>query len=346
MTDITTYVFDPTATDDESIGTTHRYARAINDSASVLNDICNSASSGYCCLAAVDMVPSGDELASAKDQMQQAAASIGVIPGNSHPDLTFIWQRLPSGLAGFVVPPESRGAVVINTARLKKSPAQFQTVDWPLQELVIRSALQDDQSVILTCADSNQTVSPLPAASSELPALAPGYPGNERRWMSQFLSQLSPQKFFNADGDDCENEAILSGLLQLNDYLDDSHNHSQSIQGQGTDVNGDYWHGIMHRREPDYGNAGYWFRRVGTHPCFAHLPAIATQALNECSSSDSDHWSSQLAGPSGWDAGRFIDLCETAEQSSDDELTTAAQRIQWAEMLLLLEHSYRQAAGL
>src|SRR5205085_9106705 len=57
--------------------------------------------------------------------------------------------------------------------------------------------------------------------------------------------------------------ALQAGILQIGDHLTPSHEHSQSIEGQGKRQAGDYWHAINHRREPDYGNAKYWFRHVG-----------------------------------------------------------------------------------
>ena len=64
---------------------------------------------------------------------------------------------------------------------------------------------------------------------------------------------------------------VESGLLLLWDFLDESHEISQTMEGMGSPRTADYWHGIMHRREPDAGNASYWFRRVGPHPAFDHL---------------------------------------------------------------------------
>ena len=55
-------------------------------------------------------------------------------------------------------------------------------------------------------------------------------------------------------------EAALSGLYLYFCAYDQSHSISQDISS----VEGSFWHGIMHRQEPDPGNAGYWFRRVGT----------------------------------------------------------------------------------
>lgn len=59
----------------------------------------------------------------------------------------------------------------------------------------------------------------------------------------------------------------LAGLWLLAGDLDASHEYSQAIE----DRDGSFWHGIMHRREGDFGNAKYWFRRVGDHPVMRQL---------------------------------------------------------------------------
>ncbi len=51
--------------------------------------------------------------------------------------------------------------------------------------------------------------------------------------------------------------AIAAGLLLYTDDLDESHKVSQCLS---TEL-GALWHGIMHRREADFSNAGYWFRQ-------------------------------------------------------------------------------------
>jgi hypothetical protein len=56
--------------------------------------------------------------------------------------------------------------------------------------------------------------------------------------------------------------ALQAGIWLYVDDLERSHTISQNIHTP----EGSFWHGIMHRREGDFGNSKYWFRQAGTVP--------------------------------------------------------------------------------
>ncbi len=62
--------------------------------------------------------------------------------------------------------------------------------------------------------------------------------------------------------------ALASGLWLYIDELDRSHRIAQE---RDADATCNYWHAIMHRREGDFCNSKYWFRRVGKHPAMKTL---------------------------------------------------------------------------
>lgn len=128
----------------------------------------------------------------------------------------------------------------------------------------------------------------------------------------------------------------LGALWLLYDWLEPSHEISQSVASSS----GSYWHGIMHRREPDYDNAKYWFRRVGRHPVFVPLAAEA-QALAQA---HKELPPQPAASGAAWDPLDFVDLCRQGARSGGT-LEQWARQVAQREWELLFDHCYRAAIG-
>jgi hypothetical protein len=127
-------------------------------------------------------------------------------------------------------------------------------------------------------------------------------------------------------GDPKAFKLVRGGLLYALDDLDGCH---QFFQDETSDL-GSYWHGMMHRREGDFDNARYWFRRAGAIPVFSELHHATAQ------------FSSDMSRQMNWDPYLFTHQCEQARFGAEDEGKELV-RLQRAEFEVVFDYSWRQA---
>lgn len=131
-------------------------------------------------------------------------------------------------------------------------------------------------------------------------------------------------------------EAALGGLYLYFSCETEAHEIAQRIDT----IEGSYWHGILHRQEPDPDNAAYWFRQVAAHPIFPRLAKSAHEIAARLPDVD-------VTLPVQWDAIRFVELCETARLRPGSSIETLALEIQRAEWQLLFDYcAGRESTGL
>jgi hypothetical protein len=167
-------------------------------------------------------------------------------------------------------------------------------------------------------------------ATAGLPELGPGPRANV---LPEAKSNDAVSKLIKSATLPPETQELVRGLILLwHDHLDAAHGIAQEIEN----ADGSFLHGIVHRREPDYGNAKYWFRRVGRHASF---PEIARRVMDLPALNAHRDLQSKLAPHEEWDAFAFIDLCEQLEKSgAADARVQAVREIQGIESEVLLEH--------
>jgi hypothetical protein len=165
-------------------------------------------------------------------------------------------------------------------------------------------------------------------ATPELPELGPG-PRKGVKPLAELNRDLD-RVFAEAKLPTQRQNLVRAAVLLWHDHHDASHAISQGIETP----DGSLLHGILHRREPDYWNAKYWFRRVGKHRAY---PEVARRVTEFLTAQGEMKLASQLAPGGQWDAFAMVDACEEAAKlpttDPKKKLLREIQRIELEEVL-------------
>jgi len=151
------------------------------------------------------------------------------------------------------------------------------------------------------------------------------------------IHQLSNEALFggNIENSDMA-QAARAGLILAAGGWDEAHRIVQELNTPEAQ----YWHGIVHRREPDSSNAKYWFRRVEHHTVMDQLLSILTRQ-----DGPEKTVVQQLIKSGNWDPFEYVDLCMACHEGSQKELLPILLDIQQKEITSLLDYCLQHARG-
>nr|MDQ3332412.1 hypothetical protein [Planctomycetota bacterium] len=232
--------------------------------------------------------------------------------GRASADLAAVlWQSFPAVAALLSKSAGNAGAVVFSATGFETATCET-TESGDRVTAAIAAVIRHGGTVraVLMPGDSETPLSTHPAE------LAPGTPHPFPRWLKTTIQDFDIKKGLGGLNSVPDSVAVRAGLLLWHDDLDASHERSQSIEGEGLNRAGDYWHAIMHRRERDYGNSKYWFRRVGRHPVFESLATRVTRNAKDAGEVV-ERLASRLVPNGHWDPFAFVDAGQADEGASD-----------------------------
>ena len=170
----------------------------------------------------------------------------------------------------------------------------------------------------------------------DLPPLGPGTPKAE---FEQRIAKTAPETVLGSAIVSLGNaDCCLAGIWLWNGFLDQSHELSQNVDTP----EGSWWHGIMHRREPDASNAAYWFRRVGDHQLFSALGEKVREHAKQTELPDEAQWLSQCTN---WKPQQFIEASESASHNPNKVVCRVLREVAAIEWYTLFDYCRSLACG-
>lgn len=150
--------------------------------------------------------------------------------------------------------------------------------------------------------------------------------------------------------DELSNEALFGGAIENSDMAQAARagllleaggwNDAHRIVQELDTPEAQYWHGIVHRREPDPSNAKYWFRSVGNHPVMDQLVRILSE-----SEEPKPIIFQQFIENGKWNPFKYVDACMASQEGGGEVRLPLLLDIQHKEFTALLDFCIQRALG-
>ncbi len=177
----------------------------------------------------------------------------------------------------------------------------------------------------------------------------------QHRFLKPYIDKTDTPTLFTEHHlvSDIHGHLVRNALYQKNDDLDAAHQICQSV-GEGSSLPEiSYWHGIIHRREPDINNARNWFQRAQNlaandalyRAAYSHLQrAIQMPDYGEARET-ALQFLRHLQTQDTWDALYFLNLCASCLQNKDPNLQKLLEDLQTIEFKTLFHWTFQKATG-
>lgn len=170
-------------------------------------------------------------------------------------------------------------------------------------------------------------------------------------FLKSYLDRMRPEKLFPAS--EAAGKLVMAGLYQNNDDLEVSHRICQEVGAAADCPEASYWHGMVHRREPDFSNARGWFQKAAG---LAALPEIHDEVVRflqrvlqvpeyGAAREKAFRFLQHLQSQGTWDPFYYTELCQAYRQDADAEDRRLLAEIQELEFCALFDWTYRLAVG-
>jgi hypothetical protein len=142
------------------------------------------------------------------------------------------------------------------------------------------------------------------------------------------LNRLSDE--YEWSESNCERLTALALLYH------DHHNEAHDLVQDLVDAEGALVHAILHRREPDFWNARYWFRRVADHSVYRMITPKLKQWVTDAETAS---LLTKLTLGGWMDPLAFVDACEDVHRKPSARAEHEfLRRVQQAEFEALVEY--------